>query len=176
MNQTQRKFLLDSIETQFKKERSALRDEKPKQPSLNNYLTAAVLDGTFRLKSEESIRAAIRKRVVNLGQKETLVEFKSDKWNREDDKEQDDQITIPADIMFDMPVGYVEAHSAWEKAYEKWEKSLESLESAFEAMKIKVQLGSDKALSALVDQADALCSMSLTASSRLFIEPTSTTK
>jgi len=36
-------------------------------------------------------------------------------------------------------------------------------------MKIKVQLGSDKALLALIDQADQLCSMSLTASSKLLI-------
>jgi hypothetical protein len=41
-------------------------------------------------------------------------------------------------------------------------------------MRIKVQVGSDKALEALVDQADRLCSMSLTASSRLLL-PNSTT-
>jgi len=36
-------------------------------------------------------------------------------------------------------------------------------------MKIKIQIGSDKALENLVDQADTLCSLSLTESSHLLL-------
>jgi hypothetical protein len=36
-------------------------------------------------------------------------------------------------------------------------------------MRLKIQIGSDKALAVLVDQADTLCSMSITTSNRLLL-------
>ena len=50
MNKDQRKYLLDAIAAQYKTEREKLNNLKPKAPSLNNYLVAAILDGSFRMK------------------------------------------------------------------------------------------------------------------------------
>lgn len=171
MNQTQRQFLLTAIESQFKKECSVLKEKRPTAPSLNNYLVAAVLDKSFKLQPAEHVRKAIHARVLSLGQKDTLVERKSDRWGRddEDDEKQPFHMTIPADVIFEMPKGYEMARAQYEEQKEEWDKKMAALSASFEAMKIKVQLGSDKALGALVDQADSLCSMSLTASSKLLI-------
>lgn len=173
MNQTQRQFLLNSIEQQYKKERSKLLERKPKEPSLNNYLVASILDGTFVMKKQDVVRSAVRERVVKLGKKEALLCDSSDIWGSRRRQDEEDQaetfIKIPVSILFELPKQYAAAKKEYDDALLQWVELDEALEASFEAMKIKVQLGSDKALSALVDQADKLCSMSLTASSKLML-------
>ncbi len=168
MNQHQRKFLLEAIEKQYKIERSALHDRKPNPPSLNNYLIASVLDGSFTMKSESVIREAIRARVRDLGKGDAFVETASRSF-RTRDYDDEEVISIPAKVMFDMPLDYVKAFSEFEGAMKSWRKEADALEASIEAMRIKVQIGSDKALEALVEQADTLCSMSLTTTNKLLL-------
>jgi len=168
MNQTQRTFLLTAIERQYKKEHAAHNEKKPKAPSLNNYLTAAVLDGSFQLQPAEHIRKAVHDRVLKLGQNETLTNNKSNHWgSRDDEDDYSEHINLPAEVLFVMPDNYRRAVETYLDERARWDEQAAALSASFEAMKIKVQLGSDGALQALVDQADALCSMSLTASSKL---------
>jgi hypothetical protein len=166
MNQHQRKFLLEAIEKQYKLEINALRERKPKSVSLNNYLIAAILDGSFVMKSQDTIRDAFRQRVRSLGKGKALVSTAEDRWgNREKDNE--DVIQIPVDVLFEYPAEYAVERAKYEQALKVWEEEMEALEASINAMRIKVQVGSDKALEALVDQADAICTMSLTASNKL---------
>jgi hypothetical protein len=165
MNQHQRKFLLEAIEKQYKTERDKLRAQAPKEPSMNNYLIAAVLDGSFVMHDQSLVRDALRERVRNLGKDESLLSSRS-RW-REDDES--NVVTLPADLLFELPGGYAKALEEYEVALSKWTEEMEALDAAMGAMRIKVQIGSDKALEALVDQADKICSMSLTASNRLLL-------
>lgn len=167
MNQHQRKFLLEEIEKQYKRERDELNKRKPSEPSLNNYLTAAILDGTAVMRSQESVREAIRKRVRDLGKGDSLLEGTS-RWGRGEDEH--NCIHIPALLLFEMPTAFEEVQKQYEQAQEAWQREMKALESSISAMRIKVQVGSDTALEALVRQADQLCSMSLTASSRLMLQ------
>lgn len=168
MNQHQRKFLLDQIEKMYNTEKEALNKKKPTEPSLNNYLVAAILDGTAVMRSTEAIRNDIRTRVRDLGKDESLVESGSGWGRRRDDDT--DYINMPALILYEPPAAYAEKLKAYEEALAAWEEERKALESSINAMRIKIQVGSDKALSALVDQADCICRMSLTASSRLLIQ------
>lgn len=164
MNQHQRKFLLETIEKQYKAERDELNSRKPDEPSLNNYLIAAVLDGSFAMKSADEVRAAFANRVRNLGKNEALVESGS-----RYDTEASGTIRIPALTLFEMPAGYQKAKEEYDAALAKWREEVAALEASINAMRLRVQIGSDKALMALVDQADKLCSMSLTASNKLLL-------
>lgn len=165
MNQHQRKFLLEAVEKQYKTERDAMREREPTAPSLNNYLIAAVLDGSFVMRSPVAIRDTLRERVQNLGKGEALVQPQS----RYSDGE-DDTVTLPATALFELPEGYAKALAKHEEAHKAWSDEMAALEASIGAMRIKVQIGSDKALEALVEQADTLCSMSLTATNRLLLK------
>lgn len=173
MNQKQRDFLLESIEKQYRAEMKELGERKPKAPSLNNYLVAAILDGSFRMKEAETVRAAIRERVRELGKGDTLTHESRDVWGRsrhKDDSDETEMLHIPALLLFDEPPGYAEARRVYEEKLAAWKEAAKALEAAHNAMRIKIQIGSDKALASLIDQADKLCSMSLTASSQLLLE------
>jgi len=166
MNQHQRKFLLDQIEGIYKTEKQALNDRKPNAPSLNNYLIAAILDGSAVMHPPEHIKEEMRKRVRDLGKSEALVGVKSG-WGRSSDDS--DEINVPALLLYKAPPAFATEWEKYEAAAQAWEAEKAALESSINAMRIKVQVGSDKALMALVDQADKICSMSLSASSRLML-------
>ena len=170
MNQHQRKFLLEEIEKQYKRERSELADRKPKPPSLNNYLIAAILDGTARMQPQKEVEKMVRQRVRDLGKEDSFVTHSHDRWgNRRgnDDDRYIDVVSIPALLLFEPPKEYAEMRKKYESDLEKWQAEERALEASIAAMRIKVQVGSDKALEALVEQADQICSMSLTVSSKL---------
>lgn len=169
MNQHQRKFLLEEIEKLYKTERSAIIARRPKAPSLNNYLIAAILDGTAVMRPIEEIRNHIRQRARDLGKSESLVETRSQNWSRADRETTEDVLHLPALIMYEAPPEYSRLHEAYEKQSKEWEAELASLEASISAMRIKIQVGSDKALEALVDQADNICRLSLTKSSQLLL-------
>ena len=166
MNQTQRKFLLDAIETQYSKERDELKDQKPREPSLNNFLIAAILDKSFKLKSQESIRQAVHDRVLRLGKSNALVG--SSRYADDDDA--NGNVSLPASVLFETPPPYRALHDEYKRDLEEWNRKMKNLDDSISAMRIKVQLGSDASLGALVDQADKLCSMSLTTSSTLMLQ------
>jgi len=169
MNQHQRKFLLEAVEKQHTIEKHKLKDRKPSEPSLNNYLIAAILDGSFVLHPPELIRASILKRVRDLGKSDTLVTSES-QWNRSTDTgTTSDMISLPAQIMFKLPPDYAVELERYEAAKAQWDAECIALESSISAMRIKVQIGSDKALNALVEQADSLCTMSLADTNRLML-------
>lgn len=167
MNQHQRKFLLEAVEKQYQKEKGAIEARKPKPPSLNNYLIAAILDGSFVMKGQEAVRQLILERVRSLGKSDTLLDGGSVWGKRPDESTQ--TINLPADLLFELPIGYANSFEKYMADLKAWQQEMDSLESAINSMRIKVQIGSDKALEALVEQADKLCSMSLTNSSQLML-------
>ena len=167
MNQHQRKFLLEAVEKQYTKERDTIRKREPKEPSMNNYLIAAILDGSFVMRDQETVRANLRERVQNLGKDESLTDSRRGGWG---EKDTDNAITLPAGVLFELPEGYAKAIAKYEQEYKEWEVEMEQLEACISAMRIKVQIGSDKSLEELVNQADKLCSMSLTVSNQILLK------
>jgi hypothetical protein len=169
MNQHQRKFILEEIEKQYKREREALVRQKPTHPSLNNYLIAAILEGTAKVRESNKIQTEVRARVRDLGKGYTFVNSESrGGWGRSQE-EAEDLVNVPALLLFETPKGYGEVKAKYEKELAAWQESMDRLEASINAMRIKVQVGSDKALSVLIDQADKLCAVSLTDASRLML-------
>ena len=168
MNQHQRKFLLEQIERIYKEEKSALHDRKPIAPNLNNYLIAAILDGTAVLQPPEKLKDAIRKRVRDLGKGAALTSSESS-WGRRSENDDEEHIKLPALLLYETPAAFVEVRAEYLAAAKAYDEECRALEASINAMRIKVQVGSDKSLEALVEQADNICRMSLTASSRLLL-------
>ena len=149
---------------------SELRE--PKAPSFNNYLVAAILDGTFKLRNEEEIRGAIHQNVLNLGPGETLADSRSRRSWRNGDNNRDDEfiVSVPADLLFERPPGYKKAREEYESEMAEYKAQLKELREIKETLILKVQIGSDAVLGRLVDQADNLADLRLV-NARLLAAP-----
>lgn len=73
MNQTQRDYLIKQVEKTYRNEVGRLKKVRPEPPSLNNYLIASVLDGSFQLQDADVIKAHIRSLVLSLGPEKTSL-------------------------------------------------------------------------------------------------------
>jgi hypothetical protein len=162
MNQDQRKFLLARVEQTYREEREKLDHQKPKEPSLNNYLVAAILDNTIELKSLESIREAIKKKVLALGVKETLTDTERRSWrNSDDDDRETHVISFSADVIFVYPEAYIKAYSEWKVKVKQVNEKIEMLHAQKETLLLKIQIGSNTSLDRLVDSVDNMIDITL---------------
>lgn len=170
MNQDQRKFLIARVEETFKIEREKLTKEKPKEPSLNNYLVAAILDNSIVLKSQETIREAIRKKVLALGIKETLTEVVS-KYNRyDDDDDETHRVTFDANVIFVYPEAYLKSYEEWMQKTKEINEKIDKLHAQKETLLLKIQIGSNTSLDRLVDSVDNMIDITLMNSKLMLTE------
>lgn len=113
MNKDQRNFLIERIKKTERGNLDKLEAQRPKHPSLNNYLIAAILDDSIIMKSIDSVREAIRNRVISLGQSDSLI-YRDTSWHRHN-TEDEDHIHVPADVLFEYPPKYQEALEKYER-------------------------------------------------------------
>ena len=158
MNQDQRKFLLARVEQTYKEELRKLQAEKTSEPSLNNYLIAAILDNSIELRSLDSIKADIRKKVLALGPKDTFTST-SRNW-REDDANSHD-ITLHAKILFVYPEAYIKAYDEWAVMVKEVNERINKLTAQKETLLLKIQIGSNTSLDRLIDSVDNMIDITL---------------
>jgi hypothetical protein len=158
MNQDQRKFLLARVEKAQKEELRKLQDETPSEPSLNNYLIAAMLDNSIELKSLDEIKASIRKKVLALGPKDT---FTSSKYTWRNDDAESHEITLMADILFVYPKAYLDAYAEWEAIIKEINQRIQKVNATSETLLLKIQIGSNTSLDRLVDSVDNMIDLTL---------------
>lgn len=161
MNQTQRDYLIKQADRTYTKQREALDEQEPTPPSLNNYLVAAVLDGSFQLQPVESVRETIRLKVLKLGPSDALIHDEDDGWSSRRKRNTENAITLPAESLFVVPAAYLDALVIYEAAKEKWEQEKRQLEEIMETVKLKLQIGSAKSLEKLIEQADNLADLNI---------------
>jgi len=168
MNQKQRDFLIDQVRKNHRKEEETLNKQRPEEPSLNNYITAAILDGTFKLRPTETIRKTIKERVLKLGKKGSLLGSGRSSWK--DDDEDDDVIELKAKDFFELPPGYTEAYDEYTRRRAEFDKKADDLDAMRDTLTLKIQIGSDKVLDQLIEQADNLADLSLMQTSLILKE------
>lgn len=164
MNQKQREFLEKHIQKQCAEQLELLNKQRPKKPSLNNYIVAAILDGSFEVQPFEHIRERIRGRALELGAGETLTES-SDKWIRSrrhrDDDDEEDEVKLAVDDVLVLPPAYIEARAKYEAELKEWEQKLNQIEAIKTTLLLKVNIGSNETLGKLIAQADNLADLNL---------------
>lgn len=169
MNQTQRDFLIKQVGRTYRNQKDKLDAAKPKRPSLNNYLVAAVLDGSFQIHPIESIKAFIKQRVLQLGPDSAFIK-RGDRYDPEDEKGKN-VITIPAEQLFVLPLGYVDALATYDIVRAEWDAEMERIEGYKETIILKIQLGSPQVLAKLIEQVDNLADLNIINSSLLLTAP-----
>lgn len=168
MNQKQREFLIDQVNKNYKRESEGLK--RPVAPSLNNYITAAILDGSFKIKDAEAIRKVIHDRVLKLGKKSSLLgNMSRSRWD-DDDDDGDEVIELKAKDFFEIPAGYVIEWERYEREKRAYEKTAKDMLAMRDTLLLKIQIGSDKVLDRLIEEADNLADLSLMQTSLILKE------
>src|SRR5690348_9991797 len=112
MNQDQRKYLITQVENTLKNQVQELEVQKPKQPSLNNYLVAAFLDNSIEFADLSGLKDKIRNRVLRMSQSDVLIEEDNEDnyhYNRRSRSEKGNFVKLVAEEVFIIPQGYLDA-------------------------------------------------------------------
>jgi hypothetical protein len=134
MNQQQRELLIKHIEKSHRAFLDKLKESKPKAPSLNNYLVAAVLSGEFELQDLAVLHAHIHRKVINLGSDYALVK------GRDRYSDDENQVTLAAESLFVLPTEYVQARADYETALADYKRQIEQAEADKETLILRVQM------------------------------------
>lgn len=159
MNQAQRKFLIDKIESNVKKTISILEREKPEQPpSLENFFYGLALTGRLEIKSPESIKEYMCKRAMNHSAKsysETwLGTSQGDLINRAN-------VKIPLREIFVVPKEYDEMWDKYRESEKQIKEKVRALEIECDTLVTRIQLASDKTLEKMISEIDDMGDISL---------------
>lgn len=175
MNQTQRDYLIKQVEKTYRAQVEKLKNRRPEPPSLNNYLIASVLDGSFSLQPEDVIKAHIKDLVLQLGPDKTFTDSKHYRYGRSDDDEDERMISLDAGSLFILSDSYKAAYEEFKIARAEWDAEMERVEGYKETIILKVQLGSPQVLAKLIEQVDNLADLNIINSS-LLLTPASESK
>jgi chromosome segregation ATPase len=155
MNATQRKFLVDKIQTKVKARIEEVRKGREEYPSASNYLFKAILNNELKLQDDEVTIAALKEKAMKAKEG---VNWLSDDYmgaNKEN------TVRIPLKSLFVLPDDY---HKALQEAKEKNERidaEIEELKSQLDTIEVRIQLASDKTLQKMINEVDDMGDISL---------------
>lgn len=165
MNQKQREYLVDQVSKNHRAQVEKLQAKIPQRPKLNNYLVAAFLDGSIQFNDMEKLRVKLRERALLSGTEGiTVVEEDDDdgfSLHRRGRRIAKQAISIEASDLFVLPPEYVEALRIWKEMRDEINIQIEQLNASFRTVNMKLQIGSDKVLDKLIEQADNLADINL---------------
>jgi hypothetical protein len=164
MNKDQRKYLADHVIQTYNTQVEVLKDSIPEKPVINNYLIGEILTGTVKMKSNDLILKYITDRANSLESDKNLVEkeetsYRRGRWTNKVTMEEYIKIEITA--LFEIPQSYTEAYDKYLKIKTEAEEKIAKLEAIKNTILLKVNVGSDKSLIALVDQIDNVADLNL---------------
>ncbi len=163
MNQKGRDFLSKKVEEVYKREVELL--EQPDEPKLEKMLSAAILNGEDIFLDKETVQLNLKKAIA-----EDSVEFEQDRgyWRRGIRLEAESAIKLNPWLIMSMPKDFAEAMSVYNEKVSRYKEKMKTLDEQKELLLMKIQIGSDKMLAPLVDQADSLGNLQLM-NSRLIV-------
>lgn len=178
MNDKQREYLIDQVDSIWNREKESVEKDTPERPSLNNYLIAAFLDNSIEFADINILKKKMRETVLKYGTSDKLIEEEDDgeysysyKRNR---KKTVKYVKILAADIFIIPEAYQKALKEYDDKMAEINEKLEALNAQHRTVTTKIKLGSNGVLDKLIEEADNLASLSLVNSS-LTLLPASTT-
>lgn len=174
MNQKQREFLIGEINRTYKRQLDELKAQRGTAPSLNNYIISAIMTGTIKFQPLAMMQAEIKARVLKMGNADILVKEENSRWrydNNQDSLETNHYLNINAKYIFVLPPEYVEARKEYEEKEMTINNQIKMLGEYKDTLILKIQIGSDKVLDKLIEQADNLADLNLMNSRLALSEP-----
>ena len=148
MNQTQRKFLVDKIKEKIEAQRRAFESSKRdiNPPDQRTYLSAQLMTGTAKMRSQEEIIEIVRKDFAT-GQRGAFS--------------RNHQITLDIEQMFILPAKYYEDLREYREKKENAEKEYRDFLIQEESIINRIMLASDSVLQGIINGIDNLGDMDL---------------
>lgn len=144
MNQSQREYLIDQVAGTLRQQVEEAESNKPKHPSLNNYLIAAFLDNSIKFADLTPLKDKIRQRVLRMGREDVLIEeAEEDGWysgrrKRKDTK--NNYVKLLAEEIFVIPKAYTDALTEYKKKMEKIEERVKQLNAQAKTITVNYRL------------------------------------
>lgn len=148
MNGTQRKFLVEKIQEETKKQIQKLKNKKEEFPNASNYVFKAIMTDTLRLKPESEILAAIKKLAVNSKQDRNWLTESSFGF------EKSRGIKLVIDELIEIPDDLYAERDRVKAINSEIEKQIEELESYLNTLEVRIMLASDKTLLQIINDVD----------------------
>lgn len=159
MNQTQRDFLIKKVQKIHNEEIRELKTKIPDEPSLNNYLIAAIINKTIKYKSIANVKQSITERVERLGNDSEIVRRESGSYRN--NYKTIDYLAVDARELFVIPQNYLEAVKEYEEVDQHIKEEILKHEATKETLELKIQIGSSKILDVFIEEVDSMGSLSL---------------
>lgn len=157
MNQAQRNFLIKKIEDQVKITCDALKEEKPEQPNLNNWLLHAVLSDTFELQSIESIKEVLRQKAFNATKDVNwLTGERESGWNGSGRG-----VGFKVQDIFVLSEDYKQKRDNYSATSNRIDEKIKTIKVQAETLITRIQLASDKTLDKMINEIDDMGDISL---------------
>lgn len=159
MNQAQRKFLIDRIEANVKKQIDALYHSDTEQPpSLENYFYGLALSGKLEIQSQEHIKKVMCEKAM-----QHSAQRYSETWlgTSQGDLINKASVKIPIRDLFVVPKEYDELWNEYKKNDEEKKQRIRQMQTECDTLVTRIQLASDKTLEKMIAEVDDMGDISL---------------
>lgn len=147
MNKRHREALCEHVDSEAADKISKISESIPDKPSLDRHITSAIMNGTIELQSMDVIRDFLQKKVIGLGYGRTIIQR---------DYRDGDYISFSPECIFVIPEAYKLEYEVWEKESKKANEEIEEIKKSLKLIKMKIMVGSNEALSPLMDEIDSV--------------------
>lgn len=148
MNQAQRKFLIERIQSKSAKKIEILRKSLWDYPSRSSYVFQAIMNNTLVLKSQEDILAGIKKKALSA--KEGANWLSDDRMGWEKER----TIRLPTKDIFELPKALYDRVEEVKNHNSSIHNEMEDIKLKMESIEVRIQLASDKTLRNLINEVD----------------------
>lgn len=157
MNQAQRKFLIDKINSKVNQKVKELEKSLKDSPSLSNHLFTELLAGTLKLKSHEHILASLKTLAMNAKEgSDWLSGESSGRWSSNTGK-----ISLRYADLVELPENYITIKTEVTEHNLKIQQEITDLKIQAETLETRIQLASDKTLQKMINEIDDMGDISL---------------
>jgi LPS O-antigen subunit length determinant protein (WzzB/FepE family) len=158
MNATQRKFLVEKIQTKVKTRIEEVRKGFLEYPSASNYLFKAILNNELKLQDETTILEALKSKAMNAKEGANWLSDERLGMNR------DSTVRLPLNSLVVLPDDYYKALQEVKEVKEVNERlnsEIKELKSQLDTIEVRIQLASDKTLQKMINEVDDMGDISL---------------
>jgi hypothetical protein len=148
MNSQQRKFLIEKIQENIKKQISSLKESKLEYPSASNYFFKAILEGKLQLQPDDVTLESLKQKALKSGEGRN--------WLSEDNMgfEKFSTVKLKISDLFIYPLEYEIKLKEVKEFNSNIDIQIENLKIQLGTIELRIQLASDKVLQKLINEVD----------------------